>query len=132
MVVIWGQTAGQHDAESVTGHSDGISRCYTIKWRQSVPLKPLQTTKMHSPVVMMRSSILPSMQFETALNRKAFPEREWKLCSPGAADERQRESPMHQTPLLNAAWWPGQQTANLTFDSRSPCNARCAVQMEQQ
>ena len=33
-----------------------------------------------SPVVIMRSSILPSMQFETALKRKAFPEREWKLC----------------------------------------------------
>ena len=32
-----------------------------------------------SPVVMTRSSILPSMQFETALNRNAFPEREWKL-----------------------------------------------------
>ena len=36
---------------------------------------------MHLPVVIMRSSILPSMQFETALKRKAFPEREWKLCS---------------------------------------------------
>ena len=78
-----------------------------------------------SPVVMTRSSILPSMQLETALKRKAFPDREWKLCSEC------------QGRLVDEAWGGRMarqfgEMQSLAFDSKSPWIARCAAQMLQQ